>query len=354
MKIAITADVHLTNREKHPERFNALSNILDQLVEQCIEIFIIAGDLFDASCTTPGDLEVLLRKPHYSGITTFIIPGNHDLVISEGAFTLSNINYITKPQMLNLADNTQVVFIPYGSGASVGEVLAENQFKVNPDSWILIGHGDWLTGIPLRNTYEDGMYMPLSSRDIQIYRPRKVFLGHIHAKTDSTIVHYPGSPCGVDVTETGIRSYIIYDTASGKFERREVDTDVIYFNELITIIPMTDEGLYINKIIKRTIDAWNLTASQKKKARIRLILQGYSTNRGDLTRVITESLEQANCKLYEQPDVSKVKSSNDTMRAEIAESVQEKILDMDFNHHMDEPIQDDYILAAMNIIYGGK
>ena len=31
MKIAITADIHLTSREKNPERFHGLENILDKL-----------------------------------------------------------------------------------------------------------------------------------------------------------------------------------------------------------------------------------------------------------------------------------------------------------------------------------
>ena len=30
MKIALTADVHLTNQDSHPERFNALENIFSQ------------------------------------------------------------------------------------------------------------------------------------------------------------------------------------------------------------------------------------------------------------------------------------------------------------------------------------
>lgn len=35
----------------------------------------------------------------------------------------------------------------------------------------------------------------------------------------SDIVHYPGSSCGLDPTETGIRSFLVYDTVSTKVDR---------------------------------------------------------------------------------------------------------------------------------------
>ena len=47
MKIAVTADVHLTTREDNPERFNALEDILGSLEGLGIEHLIIAGDLFN-------------------------------------------------------------------------------------------------------------------------------------------------------------------------------------------------------------------------------------------------------------------------------------------------------------------
>ncbi|GAI17451.1 unnamed protein product, partial [marine sediment metagenome] len=34
MKIAVTADVHLKTKEKSPERWNALSNILDKMLSE--------------------------------------------------------------------------------------------------------------------------------------------------------------------------------------------------------------------------------------------------------------------------------------------------------------------------------
>ena len=43
MKIAVTADLHLKSREECPERWNALANIIDQMLTEGIKRLIIAG-----------------------------------------------------------------------------------------------------------------------------------------------------------------------------------------------------------------------------------------------------------------------------------------------------------------------
>jgi exonuclease SbcD len=185
MKIAITADVHLTSRDQHPERFHALENVLSQLVEQNIDILIIAGDLFDVTCTTPGEFEEIIKRKKYSKINLYIIPGNHDPFLTEGTFSLPNIKYIIRPELFKLTETVPFVFIPYIKSSSIGEVLAASKFSIERGSWVLVSHGDWLRGTLPTNECESNSYMPLSSRDLFIDKPKKVFLGHIHARLDS-------------------------------------------------------------------------------------------------------------------------------------------------------------------------
>ena len=353
MKIAITADVHLTSRERNPERYRAFENILDQLVDLKIENLIVAGDLFDASCKDPGEFEKLIDHEKYASISVHIIPGNHDPVISEGAFALQNIHYISRPQCMEFSQGNVFIFLPYQPNSSVGEALADFTHPLTPDAWVLIAHGDNLASTSLRNTYENGLYMPLSGRDIQLYKPKKVFLGHIHARMDATIVHLPGSPCGLDPTETGMRSFLIYDTKSGQVVRLLVETDFIYYQETITVLPLADEETYISQIIRNKVSAWKLDDDQKKKVRVRINLQGYSTNRGNLSSLVMELLGQHKIKLIEPPDLSKVKISNDVMRSEIASTVQKRILELYLPDDQDEPTKDEIILSAMNQIYRG-
>jgi DNA repair exonuclease SbcCD nuclease subunit len=353
VKIAITADVHLTSREKNPERFHALENILEQLVTLKIDNLIIAGDLFDATCKDPGVFEQLIKKEKYSQITFYIIPGNHDPVLSQGTFVMQNIKYLTETQLIKFSKDANFLLLPYTPGTSIGEALASFPGTLASGAWFLVAHGDNLESTRLRNNYESGLYMPLSGRDIQLYKPKKVFLGHIHVKMDSEIVHYPGSPCGLDPTEIGIRSFLVYDISDGKVERIPVETDVIYLQELITVLPMQDEETYIKQLLTKKITAWNLDENQKMKARVRIKTQGYSTNREKISKTIKETMDQYQYTLGEPPDLSKLMLSADVMRADIASAVQARILELGLVEDPDEPTKDEYILSAMNQIYKG-
>ncbi len=353
MKIAITADVHLTSRERNPERYHALEKILQQLVSLEIDHLIIAGDLFDSSCRNPSEFESLLSLDQYSKINVLIIPGNHDPALSPGSFTLPNINYIVKPQLTEFSKNIEFVFLPYEENKSIGEVLASSGFNLKPNKWILVAHGDNLASTRLRNEYESGLYMPLSSRDIQLYQPRKVFLGHIHSPMDSDVVHYPGSPCGLDISETGIRSFLIFDTATGIIERIPIKTDVIYFQVTLTVIPSDEEHEFIKRKLAQQVTDWNLNDEQKGKVKLRVKVNGYSSDREQVSKTVTDFLSREKISLKDPVDLSELKLSNDIMRAEIASAVQERILALDLIDDPDEPTRDDYLLSAMYQVYKG-
>lgn len=353
MKIAITADVHLTSRERNPERYHALENILQQLVTLEIDHLFIVGDLFDSSCRNPGEIESLLSLDQYSKINVFIIPGNHDPALSPGSFTLPNINYIVNPRINEFSKNTEFLFLPYEENKFIGEVLASSDFTLKPHKWILVAHGDNLASTRLRNEYESGLYMPFSSRDIQIYQPRKVFLGHIHSPMDSDVVHYPGSPCGLDISETGIRSFLIYDTATGIVERVPIETNIIYFQMALTVIPSDDEHDYITRRLTQQIADWNLSDEQKSKVKLRVKVNGYSTNREQVSMTVKDFLSREKISLNDPVDLSELKLSNDVMRAEIATEVQERIFALELIDDPDEPTRDDYLLSAMHQIYKG-
>ena len=111
--------------------------------------------------------------------------------------------------------------IPYLPGKTMGDVIGMFADDIEPREWVLCGHGDWLEGRRSPNPYEPGTYMPLTRSDLTQYQPAQVFLGHIHARRDEPI-HYPGSPCGLDISETGRRRFLLFDTDKnqGLRERR--------------------------------------------------------------------------------------------------------------------------------------
>ncbi len=354
MKIAITADVHLTNRDKNPERFTALGYILDQCIEQRLDALIIAGDLFDASSRNPGEFDQLTGKPRYAGLPIYIIPGNHDPLVSAGAFTSANIHYVSKPELITLSDQSRFLFIPFQRGVSISDILSGFDEQLRQAPWHLVCHGDWLTGSPVKNDYEEGLYMPLSGRDLQLYQPRQAFLGHIHLPIDTALVHYPGSPCGLDPTETGPRSFLVYDTESGRCSRQNIETDVLYLTIQLTIIPIDDEEAYLRGMLEQKITGFGLSPQEKSRSRLRINLSGYSTDRERLVRVTRESLREFPLLDPSQVDVSRVSISGGIMQAHIAENVQKAAGQLAMGIGPDEPARDDLILSALNLIYGDK
>jgi len=77
MKIAVTADTHLTDKNEYPERYNSLNNILDKLSSEGINTLIIAGDLFDESYQNYSEFDEITAT--YDNIDFHIVPSNHDL-----------------------------------------------------------------------------------------------------------------------------------------------------------------------------------------------------------------------------------------------------------------------------------
>lgn len=354
MKIAITADVHLTTSQKHPERYHALENILNQMLELRIGHLIIAGDLFDSACQNPGGFESFLQNNKYEQLHLYAIPGNHDPALTMGGFTLPNFTYCVKETFIPIAPEISFLFIPYKVNSTIGEALAASSLDLKAGKWVLIAHGDYLGNTRSRNLYESGLYMPLSRRDIQNFKPIKVFLGHIHAPLDEESIHVPGSPCGLDITETGIRSFIIYDTETNQTQRLPIKTDHIFMQENLILLPMKEEVPYIQQTLKQKISNWKLNEQQKSTVKLRVTAKGFSTNRDLARKVILEFLNQENITLYEAPDLSSLRPSNDTTREDIANKVQKLILAMDFLQGLDEPTVDEYTVSALNQIYGAK
>ena len=58
MKVAVTADLHLTSQQENPERFSALKTMLDHIIQLKIEHVIFAGDLFNEDRQNYSDLLV--------------------------------------------------------------------------------------------------------------------------------------------------------------------------------------------------------------------------------------------------------------------------------------------------------
>ena len=86
MKIALTADLHLTTREEHSERYEALEDIFQQMLSHDVRTLVIAGDLFQSRQANLSDFDTLCSSVGEQGISVLILPGNHDQELQGSPF----------------------------------------------------------------------------------------------------------------------------------------------------------------------------------------------------------------------------------------------------------------------------
>ena len=353
MRIAITADAHLREGGEHPERYNALENIFQQATEENIDKVIIAGDLFDKEYQNYSEFERLCAK--YAGLELLIIPGNHDPNINQDVIVGANIRIFTEPTIEEI-DSISFLFVPYRRHAKMGDDIDQMKSGLNGEGWILVGHGDFHGGVQELNPLEPGTYMPLSRTNVERFSPGTVFLGHIHRSYEPyENVHYAGSPCGLDITETGLRSFLIYDTSTAEVEdKRVVKTDVLYFRESFQIIPRDNEIELLGEQIEERIEAWEIEPSDYEKVQLRLSATGYAKNKSGISEAMQQSFAEFSYYKNEGPDISKLSVSSDELAAKISDQTMKKIEELDWPFGGDQPPMDMVKEEALKVIYGDE
>ncbi len=345
MNIAVTADVHLSAGGNHAERYNALDSILAGISKKKTGTLIIAGDLFDRNCDSYSGFEDICSR--YPEVSVHVIPGNHDSGISGSTVVGENISIHDSLSLCEF-DGLSFVFIPYSATSGMGEYLGTIDL---PQRWILVGHGDYFGGLKQRNPYEKGIYMPLYRRDIEKYSPWKVFLGHIHKPTNTGNIFYPGSPCGIDINETGKRQYLLFNTATGRVIPRTVQTDIVFFNETFLVIPGDDEIVRLRNDVRARISSWDLC--DKSTARIRIKATGYASDRKAVKEFLRKEFSAYSFVKDEEPDISSLCVASNIRRNAIATRTVQLIEEMDWEFGENEPAREQVIEAALRTIYGG-
>jgi len=353
VQIAVTADLHLQERKKYPERYGALELLLDTILNMKINHLIIAGDLFDQESHNYKDFDAVCSRSKYKNIQFHIIPGNHDLSLQKKMLSSENTQVYSLPEFKQFDLMSMLFFfLPYTKEKSMGEGIANSVNKLEKDKWILISHGDWIPGMSEPNPWEPGVYMPLTRSDIEQFRPAQVICGHIHKPMDSSEMHYPGSLCGLDINETGRRRFLTIDSETGSIESHFIYPDIIYFNETLTVLPVQNEEQYILDQIKKMLESWEIPDSEKNKIQLRLKVSGYSKDKNKLSRLINQELQDIT--FYDsKPDLSQVYVSDDVDREEITKQVYREIENLQWPEKEDEPDKDQILLQALRLIYEG-
>lgn len=355
MKIAITADTHLTTMAKNPQRFQALADIYRQCGERQVQLLIIAGDLFDQSMANYADFEELYLKSRPDDLTTIIIPGNHDHMLQKDALAGEGLFVYSEPTLRPLNDSRQLLFLPYQNHQSMGEGIAPFADSLLHQRWILVSHGDWSSSVNTLDPYERGVYMPLTRPDIKLYQPELVFLGHIHCAQNDGIVYYPGSPCPLDITETGTREFIILDTQRGEVSSHLVNSPLVYFDESFLIIPGSNELEWLQDEIHKRINTWNLPAGWEDRVQVRVQVYGSaSTSRDEIKGVIERNFAPYKFYKDQPPALDQLIFSLDEDKAEIASQIQEWVQALEWDPGPDKPNKTQILQEALKIIYQAR
>jgi DNA repair exonuclease SbcCD nuclease subunit len=234
----------------------------------------------------------------------------------------------------------------------MGEKIAQMESEIDGKKWVLVGHGDFYGGVTEPNPLEPGTYMPLSKKDLGRFKPETVFLGHIHKPHNpAENVHYVGSPCGLDISETGRRKFLVYDTADGSIDPRIIETDVLYFNESFLIVPRDNEVEMLNKEIARRIESWGIDPSDHSKVRVRVEAKGYATDRNAVLKELELGFGEFKYFKDEVPRIEQLLASSDDQLQAIADRTMMLINELDWSFGGDEPTREQVETAALSVIY---
>ncbi len=351
MKIAVTADVHLTTREDQPARFNALANIFASLAELEIDQLIIAGDLFNKDIQNYSEFETLCKE--YPDVTVHVIPGNHDPSLEQKRFATRKIQAYSKPTCVELGEST-FLFLPYQRGTSMGAAIATEATSLESGKWVLVGHGDYCRGIRQSDAEEPGTYMPLFRSDIDRFQPRTVLLGHIHIHSSTDNVHYPGSPCGLHISEVGPRHFLTYDTETAELSPHRIQTDILFFQESFMIVPREDELTRLETEIQHRIESWDLDESELSRVQLRVTARGFCRDKQAISDLLQESFGSFTHYKDTPPNVDELSASTNEELVSIANRVEQEIDGLDWPEGLDDdqPDREEIMNQALRVIYG--
>lgn len=292
IKFIHTGDIHLglqfSNvsfpREKAVERRRELWNTFQRIVNYSVDtgahFLLIAGDLFEESYFTLGDIKrVRDILSSAKNVNILISAGNHDYIGNDSLYnkvewspnvTIFDCSYIERKEF---PDYNTVV---YGYSWNRINIRENNLLKNFPyddrdKNRILLIHGD------IGNVSD---YLPLNLDELNGLNMNYIALGHIHKPNIySQKIAYCGSPEPLNFGETGNHGII-----EGFINENSTEIKLITFSKrnFLESEVMIDENMGYEDIIRKIIEVNN---DQKHKDFYRVYLKGYIDSDIDLVNL---------------------------------------------------------------------
>jgi DNA repair protein SbcD/Mre11 len=240
LKILHTADLHLNTT--NPERWEALDQLVTLAVREQVDLFLVAGDLFDREIEAETLRTKLRAALGHKDLTTVILPGNHDYQsYRSGLYFGENVYVINSwAEPLNFG-TTSIWGLPFekiegerlaGRLREMGSLMDKRRQN------ILLFHGELLDAFySTKDVGDEGpkRYMPVHLSYFSPLPVEYVLAGHFHTSYkgweigEDSLFIYPGSPVSVTGRETGRRMANLIDDDKRPLE---IALDTFHYEDL--------------------------------------------------------------------------------------------------------------------------
>jgi hypothetical protein len=171
-------------------------------------------------------------------------------------------------------------------------------------------------------------------------------------------VHYPGSPCPVDRSETGRRSYIDLDLATGAVQRVGIRSGLLYLRHRIPVIPGPGEIRHVRSFVLAMAEGIQLSDSEMETVRVSLEVTGFAQSRAEVAEALRAALvERFGRKEYEI-DTSGLLAADDPSRAALAAEAYRRLTGMkgegSWPSEPEAPDVEQAAEQALKLAYGAK
>lgn len=279
VKVLHMADMHLEwpfaglgvdshrGRMRREELKEVFASIVDLALREQVQLFLIAGDLFEHAHLTRSTVRFLEQQfRRLVGIRVFISPGNHDPLLPNSYYRTypwpENVHIFgTEPGRVDL-DQLGVSVYGWGFGAwevtswQLGGLKMADSKRLN----IVLVHGG------------DERYHPFRPSDLTALGADYVALGHIHKpgvvweEDGRLIAQYPGSPEALSFGEPGTHG-VVLGTISRQVNslrfvptgRREFITDTVDVTGLATPEEIQQAVLAVDSEPRRMTHGYRLS-----------------------------------------------------------------------------------------------
>ena len=290
IKFIHTADIHLGlqfnnvsfDKEKAMARrreiWSTYERIVKKSIDDNIDFLFIAGDLFEESYFTLGDMKrVRDILATCTKVNVIIAAGNHDFIDEKSLYNKvewsSNVTIFKSNLEKKVFQELNTIVYGYSwDRIEIRESLLLDNFTRDENmNEILILHGD---------IGNNSNYLPLDLEKLKNLNMDYIALGHIHKPNFFTEkIAYSGSPEPLDFGEIGDRGII-----SGTIENGETKTEFLPFSKRRFFkidIDLNNEMGYLDIINKIK----EINYGDKNLDFYRLNLQGYIDNDLNLTNI---------------------------------------------------------------------